>query len=76
MFRQLHGIFRAIFNLQAVPAEPECLAKTSYVTSSDLLGAKDNCSSGPRQVWAEPSQRAQEGKERVWWEGLPPERES
>lgn len=45
--------------------EPECLAKTSYIISSDFLFSKGNCRSGPRQVWAGPSQRAQEGKARV-----------
>ena len=63
VFRQLHCIFRTIFNLQAVPAEPECLAKSSYIRSSGPLGAKGNSSSGPRQVRAGPNQRVKEGKE-------------
>ena len=63
VFRQLHCIFRTIFNLQAIPAEPECLAKNCCIRSSGLLGAKGNSSSGPRQVWAGSNQRVEEGKE-------------
>lgn len=34
------AFFRTIFNVQAALVEPECLVKTSYVTSADLPGAK------------------------------------